>query len=131
MQKMTYLRLCKPVLISDFASSEGTVLAIIKNKDMCACAATGDECGVLLDSTNFYAESGGQIFDQGLLFVDCAEGVGTSFRVSNVQVHAGYVLHVGQVQSGTLSIGDRVKTLIDEVSSKVTLQKYSGGGGGG
>ena len=70
----------------------------------------------MLDKTNFYAESGGQIYDQGIIHV---EGSGASFHVTNVQVHGGYVLHVGQVESGTFAVGDKVGTLIDEVSVQV------------
>lgn len=36
------------------------------------------------------------------------------FAVSNVQVHGGYVLHVGAVE-GTLRVGDQMKCQIDEV----------------
>ena len=54
-----------------------------------------------------------QLF-QGLMYVESSEG-SSSFRVTNVQVHGGYVLHVGQVQSGTFAVGQTVSTLIDEV----------------
>ena len=49
---------------------------------------------------------------QGIIHV---ESSGASLHVTNVQVHGGYVLHVGQVQSGTFTIGDKVETIIDEV----------------
>ena len=39
----------------------------------------------------------------------------TEFRVKNVQVRGGYVLHIGSVE-GTLMVGDKVKLQIDEVS---------------
>ena len=36
------------------------------------------------------------------------------FSVTNVQIHGGYVLHVGAIE-GTLRVGDQMKCLIDEV----------------
>ena len=35
--------------------------------------------------------------------------------MTNVQVHGGYVLHVGALGEGTLKVGDTLKCLIDEV----------------
>lgn len=40
------------------------------------------------------------------------------FAVSNVQVHGGYVLHVGAVE-GTLRVGDQMKCQIDEVHTGI------------
>ncbi|XP_063712828.1 alanine--tRNA ligase, cytoplasmic-like isoform X4 [Symsagittifera roscoffensis] len=108
--------------IYDFSSCDGTVLGIIKNKEFCTSVSTGDECGILLDKTNFYAESGGQIYDQGIIHV---EGSGASFHVTNVQVHGGYVLHVGQVESGTFAVGDKVGTLIDEERRRPTMNNHT------
>jgi len=39
----------------------------------------------------------------------------SEFRVNNVQVRAGYILHIGVVE-GTLRVGDQVKCCIDEVN---------------
>ena len=43
------------------------------------------------------------------------------FAVSNVQVHGGYVLHVGAVE-GTLRVGDQMKCQIDEVHTRKMLR---------
>jgi alanyl-tRNA synthetase len=55
----------------------------------------GEQFGVLLDKTNFYAEQGGQEFDTGRLLVDDEAEI----KIDNVQVYAGYVLHTGYMVS--------------------------------
>merc|ERR1712150_7069 len=110
--------------IYDFSSCDGTIVSIIKQKDFCNSVASGDDCGIVLNKTNFYAESGGQIYDQGLMYVESSEG-SSSFRVTNVQVHGGYVLHVGQVQSGTFAVGQTVSTLIDEERRRPTMNNHT------
>ncbi len=70
------------------------------------------QLGIVLDRTNFYAESGGQEFDTGRLVID---GVG-EVCVQNVQAYGGYVLHTGFVNYGKLSVGDEVICEYDEVS---------------
>ncbi|KAL7421356.1 Alanine--tRNA ligase [Cryptotrichosporon argae] len=67
--------------------------------------------GVLLDCTNFYAESGGQEYDTGMLSIDGQ----AQFKVDDVQVFNGYVLHVGVVEEGELKVGDEVICTYDEL----------------
>lgn len=50
-----------------FAPCIGTVLALRKDKTFVDEVKSGDEVGVLLDQTNYYAEQGGQIYDEGFL----------------------------------------------------------------
>ena len=67
-----------------------------------------DAFGIILDRTSFYYESGGQIFDTGsLCFGDCI------FTVTNCQTYAGYVVHVGTLTSGSVSVGDKAKCRVD------------------
>jgi alanyl-tRNA synthetase len=64
--------------------------------------------GLVLDTTNFYAQQGGQVYDTGLLVGD-----DKSLNVTDVQVYAGYVLHIGMVQEGTIAVGDNLKCVVD------------------
>ena len=71
----------------------------------------GEQFGVLLDHTNFYAEQGGQEYDTGKLVV----GGVAEIDVQNVQVYAGHVLHTGYMSYGELSLGEEVICEYDEV----------------
>lgn len=74
--------------------------------------APGKTFGVILDQTCFYAESGGQEGDTGVLSIDGK----MEFEVEDVQVFNGYVLHVGSLKEGQLSLEDEVICTYDEVS---------------
>lgn len=79
----------------------------------------GSLFGVLLDRTSFYAESGGQEHDTGSIVID---GV-AEFEVSDVQVYNGYVLHIGQLKYGSLSVGNEVVSSYDEVCVSCTYSR--------
>ncbi len=62
---------------------------------------------IILDTTPFYAESGGQIGDAGLLESDEAR-----FEVSDTQKQSDIFIHKGRLTSGKLKIGDSVRALV-------------------
>ncbi|MBF2097568.1 MAG: alanine--tRNA ligase [Gloeomargaritaceae cyanobacterium C42_A2020_066] len=68
---------------------------------------------VMLDQTPFYAESGGQVGDQGYLL-----GPDLVVRITDVQKHGEVFVHIGQVERGSLGVGDRVTAQIDRVSRR-------------
>lgn len=70
----------------------------------------GKSFGVILDKTNLYAEQGGQEYDMGKLVIDGE----TEFEVTNVQVYGGYVLHLGFLKYGNLTVGCEVNTGFEE-----------------
>lgn len=72
----------------------------------------GKTFGLILDKTCFYAESGGQEYDTGTITIDGK----AEFEVEDVQVFNGYVLHIGQLKEGQLSLEDEVVCTYDEVS---------------
>eukprot|EP00271_Cylindrocystis_brebissonii_P012965 TRINITY_DN32493_c0_g1_i1.p1 TRINITY_DN32493_c0_g1~~TRINITY_DN32493_c0_g1_i1.p1 ORF type:complete len:1218 (-),score=332.87 TRINITY_DN32493_c0_g1_i1:421-4074(-) len=85
------------------------VKAIYTGKEFVESTADFDgDVGVILESTSFYAEQGGQTFDTGAL-----EGPEGRLDVRTVQVYGGYVVHVGAAASGKLSVGDSVKAQVD------------------
>ena len=55
------------IVLSAFESCVGTVKALRYDKEFVESVRTGQECGVLLDKTCFYAEQGGQTYDEGYM----------------------------------------------------------------
>jgi len=98
----------------------GTIKAIRHAKSFVSEVTAGQECGLLLDKTNFYAEQGGQIYDEGFLVKDEE----SEFKVKNVQVRGGYVLHIGTVE-GTFRVGDSVKCLVDEERRRQVMSNHT------
>ena len=81
----------------------------------------GDSAVVLLDRTPFYAESGGQVGDEGEL-----DASGTHFSVRDVQKLAGqFHGHVGVLDSGTLRVGDQVAGAVDASRRAATIRNHS------
>ncbi|KAI4826009.1 hypothetical protein KUCAC02_021668 [Chaenocephalus aceratus] len=108
-----------------FEQASATVQALRCDRAFCDEVTTGQECGVLLDSTSFYAEQGGQTFDEGYMV---REDDGTEdrmeFTVKNTQVRGGYVLHLGTVY-GTLKVGDRVTLRLDEARRRPIMSNHT------
>ena len=68
----------------------------------------GDDGAVILASTPFYAESGGQIGDRGILVDE-----GKLFRVDDTQKSGDANVQFGTVEQGTLKVGDKVEAVVD------------------
>jgi alanyl-tRNA synthetase len=78
--------------------------------------------GLLLDRTNFYAESGGQVADTGRIIID---GV-AEFKVLDVQEYGGYVVHNGYIEYGELNAGDEVICEYDELRRQPIRNNHTG-----
>ena len=93
----------------DTLKLEGRVLAIYKEGSSVAQIEAGDEAVVVLDRTPFYAESGGQVGDAGML----TSGHGT-FEVHDTQkIQAEVFGHKGALKAGRLAVGDVVTAQVD------------------
>lgn len=102
-----------------YGNATAKVKAIYHNKTFVKTTKTisqSEPFGILLDRTCFYAESGGQVYDTGHITVDDAgdEGV-ADFEVVDVQIFNGYVLHIGYMKEGIISVDDEVVSQYDEV----------------
>jgi alanyl-tRNA synthetase len=84
--------------------------------------AAGQAAVVVLDRTPFYAESGGQVGDQGLL-----EGAhGARFAIGDtLKVQAEVFGHHGRLESGALQVGDEVRARVDVVRRARTERHHS------
>ena len=84
------------------------VVAIYKDGDEVSSLAAGEDGAIVLESTPFYAESGGQVGDTGTLETSSAR-----FEVADTQKSGKANVHYGTVQSGSISTGDRVTAKVD------------------
>ncbi|XP_071698599.1 alanine--tRNA ligase-like [Rutidosis leptorrhynchoides] len=93
-----------------FKEHESEIKAIYTGSEYVESADSGVDVGIILKSTSFYAEQGGQIYDTGLL-----EGSFGSFEVCNVQVYGGFVIHLGKItgESTKFHVGDKVICKVD------------------
>jgi len=66
--------------------------------------------GIVLGSSPFYYESGGQTYDTGKLI---SEDGSVEFMVTNVQAYGGFIVHVGFLVNGTLSLRQTVSCVVD------------------
>ncbi len=103
----------KTDLASEFSGYEGTgdtseVTALYQDGSEIESLAEGDEGAVILRSTPFYAESGGQVGDTGVLTFDNG-----SFLVSDTQKSGKANVHIGKMQTGKLSKGDKISAQVD------------------
>jgi len=81
----------------------------------------GQQGVVVLDTTPFYAESGGQVGDEGLL-----EGAGGSFQVDDTQkIKSDVYGHHGTMGSGVLKVGDAVTAKVNMAKRHATMRNHS------
>ncbi|WOH54117.1 alanine--tRNA ligase [Bradyrhizobium sp. sBnM-33] len=93
----------------DTESAEGVVTALVKDGKDADSLKTGESGAIVLNQTPFYAESGGQVGDTGLL-----TGEGVKFRVTDTQKKAGDLFaHLGTVEQGTLKVGTALQLEVD------------------
>jgi alanyl-tRNA synthetase len=82
----------------------------------------GDQIGLILEKTNFYAEQGGQEYDTGKIVIDGQ----AELDVQNVQMYAGYVLHTGYMKYGAFSVGEEVICEYDEQRRSPIRSNHTG-----
>ncbi len=81
----------------------------------------GQDGVVVLDTTPFYAESGGQAGDTGML-----ESAGAAFHVTDtLKVQPDVFGHHGQLTGGTLAVGDTVEARVDGAQRAHTIRNHS------
>jgi alanyl-tRNA synthetase len=86
--------------------SSGKVLGLIRDGEVVKSLAQGETAEVILDETSFYAESGGQDSDSGLILAD-----GVVLEVLDVQKPVkGLISHSVSVKAGSIGVGDKVST---------------------
>jgi alanyl-tRNA synthetase len=90
-------------------TAEGVVTGLVKDGNEVDSLKAGDSGAIVLNQTPFYAESGGQVGDIGMI-----SGEGARFRVTDTQKKAGDLfVHLGTVEQGTLKPGMALSLEVD------------------
>ncbi|HEY8297054.1 MAG TPA: alanine--tRNA ligase [Candidatus Baltobacteraceae bacterium] len=92
----------------DGLEAAGSIVAILAQDQSIDALAAGESGQLVLDRTSFYGEKGGQIGDRGTITIGDAR-----FDVTDTQYAGEAVAHAGTVRSGTLRVGDEVRTIVD------------------
>ncbi|USP46648.1 alanine--tRNA ligase [Alcaligenes faecalis] len=100
----------------------GTVTALYVDGTSVQSVAQGQQAVVVLDATPFYAESGGQVGDAGIL----SDAKGLSFEVQDTQKISNQVFgHQGVLNAGTLTVGQTVQAQVDTERRERVIRNHS------
>ena len=93
----------------EFDKAEGIIVKILKGKNFVDDAKINDEVEILTNQTPFYAESGGQVGDQGLIYSNNCRVIIKDTQKKMGDLH----VHLGKIEKGSLKIKQSVNLEID------------------
>ncbi len=102
-----------------------SVQALVVNGEPAQQAGAGDAVQVVLDTTPFYGEGGGQVGDRGVLVGDGPDGNGLIVVIEGVSRNRNVFVHSGRVERGSLSIGDVVHGQVDRTCRRRAQANHS------
>lgn len=102
-------------------TDQSRVIGLFRDGEPLTRLEDSDAAVMVLESTPFYAESGGQAGDRGL--IRAPQGI---FEVVDTQRQAGgLILHKGHLQRGHFSLGEQVEASVDEAIRLATARNHS------
>ncbi|QDL98476.1 alanine--tRNA ligase [Rhodopseudomonas palustris] len=105
----------------DTEIAEGVVMALVKDGAEVDVLKAGDAAAIVMNQTPFYAESGGQVGDTGVLTAD-----GVRFLVTETLKKAGDLfVHFGTVEQGTIKLGDALALDVDHARRSAIRANHS------
>ncbi|KPF98946.1 alanyl-tRNA synthetase [Rhodopseudomonas sp. AAP120] len=105
----------------DTETAEGVVTALVKDGNEVDALKAGDQGAIVLNQTPFYAESGGQVGDTGVLIAD-----GVRFVVTDTLKKAGDLfVHFGTVEQGAIALGDALALEVDHARRSAIRANHS------
>ena len=84
------------------------VQALVVNGEPATSAAAGDRVQIVLDTTPFYGEGGGQVGDRGVL-----SGADVIVAIESVSRSRDVFVHAGRIERGQLTVGDAITAQVD------------------
>ena len=101
-------------------NTDATIMALVSNGERVDFVESGDAI-LVLDKTSFYAESGGQAGDKGVITIG-----ESTFEVVNTTKDAdGVVLHHGTLTGDAIKVGDTATTVYNEENRKATMRNHT------
>ncbi|PIE16656.1 MAG: alanine--tRNA ligase [Rhodobacterales bacterium] len=92
----------------DTETAEGQILALVQEGGQIGAAKAGDKVQIVLNQTPFYAESGGQVGDSGLISTDTGKA-----RITDTKKSAGVFIHFAEITEGEISAGQGAALVVD------------------
>ncbi len=103
----------------DNMAADAKVLAILVD-DMSVNEVSEGDCTVILDTTPFYGEGGGQIGDTGVIKTATAE-----LTVTDTKKADGIYIHLATVANGTLKVGETIQAIVDTHRREAIMRNHS------
>ncbi|MCM1545038.1 MAG: alanine--tRNA ligase, partial [Ruminococcus sp.] len=102
--------------------AEGKVTAIIVDGERAEFAQADKDATLVLDTTSFYGESGGQVGDKGIIETNSTkfEVVATTKTADGVMLHHGHI-----IEGESISIGETAKTKVNAETRKATMRNHT------
>jgi len=100
--------------------AQGRVVSLVKGGAPVDSLNEGEEGEVILDRTPFYAESGGQVGDTGVL-----TGAGVRFVVTDAQKRGAAHSHIGKLAKGAIRVGDTLDAKVDGERRRAVALNHS------
>lgn len=108
-------------LLAEKIPDIGNIIALYRDGKFVDVLNAGEKGSIVLDRTPFYAESGGQVGDQGILRIENK----TYFKVLDTVKQGHTHLHLGKLEKGSLRIGDEIIAEVDAKRRAATVLNHT------
>ena len=109
----------------DKLHADADVLSIYQNGKSVNALIGSTDAVILLSTSPFYGESGGQVGDRGVLEIRAGDKVSALFEVSDTQKQGEHVLHKGVLKQGSIKVGDRLSASVEAENRHAIMLNHS------